>query len=88
MRVLRFNQFLTQKLENFVAICWVRIDQRVEYELTESGCETSEPGYETSMGTNRLDTIIIIIINVSVHDLCFPVDTSSTNPTEAVCSSV
>ena len=44
-----------------VIICWVRIDQRVGYELTESGYETSDPGYEssgykTSMGTKRLDT--------------------------------
>ena len=30
-----------------VRICWVRIDQRVEYEPTESG-------YETFMGTKRL----------------------------------
>ena len=29
-------------------ISWVRIDQRVGYELTESGYETSEPGYETT----------------------------------------
>ena len=41
------------------SICWVRIDQRVGYGLTESGYETSKPGYEssgyeTSMGTKRL----------------------------------
>ena len=48
----RFNKFLTQKIQKlYVTICWVRIDQRVGYELTESGCETPEPGYETSMGT-------------------------------------
>ena len=45
-----FNKFLTQKLQKlYVIICWVRIDQTVGYELTESG-------YETSMGTKRLDT--------------------------------
>ena len=32
----------------FVIICWLRIDQRVGYELTESAYETSEPGYESS----------------------------------------
>ena len=42
-----------------VIICWVRIDQRVGYELIESGYETSELGYESSgyersMGTKRL----------------------------------
>ena len=42
-----------------VVICWVRIDQRVGYELIERGYETSEPGYESSgyersMGTKRL----------------------------------
>ena len=33
---------------------WVRIDQTVGYESTESGYEN---GYETPMGTKRLDTI-------------------------------
>ena len=37
-----------------VIICWVRILQRVGYELIESGYETPEPGYERSMGTKRL----------------------------------
>ena len=45
-----------------VIICWVRIVQKVGYELVESGYETSEPrykssGYERSMGTKRLVTI-------------------------------
>ena len=44
-------------------ICWVRIAQRIGYELIESGYETSELGYEScgyerSMGTKRLDTVI------------------------------
>ena len=41
--------------------CWVRIIQRVGYELVDSGYETSKPEYESSacersMGTKRLDT--------------------------------
>ena len=56
------TSFSLKNSENFVTICWVRIDQRVGYELTESGYETSDPGYEssgyeTSMGTKRLDTV-------------------------------
>ena len=44
-------------------ICWVRIAQWVGYELIESGYETSELGYESSgyersMGTKRLDTLL------------------------------
>ena len=35
-------------------ICWVRIVQRVGYEMSEPGYESS--GYERSMGTKRLDT--------------------------------
>ena len=31
-----------------MTICWVRIDERVGSELTESGYETSEHGYESS----------------------------------------
>lgn len=31
-----------------MSFCWVRIIQRVGYELVESGNETSEPGYESS----------------------------------------
>ena len=36
---------------------WVRIVQRVGYELVECGYETSKPGYEKSMGTKRLVTL-------------------------------
>ena len=44
-----FNKFLIKKLQKlYVTCCWVRIDQRVGYELIESGYETSEPGYESS----------------------------------------
>ena len=42
------TSFSLKNSENFVTICWVRIDQRVGYELTESGYETSDPGYESS----------------------------------------
>ena len=38
-----------------VIISRVRIDQRVGYESTKGGYETS--GYETSMGTKLLDTV-------------------------------
>ena len=56
-RINEINVYVCFK--HFVITCWVRIDQRVGYELTESGYETSEPGYEssgyeTSMGTKRL----------------------------------
>ena len=45
-----------------VIICWVRIDQRIGYELTESGYETSEPGYESSgyETTGKRDPIDLI----------------------------
>ena len=38
-------------------ICWVRIVQRVGYEMSEPGYESS--GYERSMGTKRLDTVSV-----------------------------
>ena len=52
--------------KHFVIICWVRINQRVGHELTESTYETSKPayessGYERSMGTKRLDTMYLHI---------------------------
>ena len=55
--ITRINVYVYFK--HFVTICRVRIDQRVGYELIESGYETSEPGYESSwyersMGTKRL----------------------------------
>ena len=59
-RINEINVYVCFK--HFVSlICWVRIDQRVGYELIESGYELSEPvyessGYERSMGTKRLDT--------------------------------
>ena len=47
----------------------VRIGQRVGYELIESGYETSEPGYESSgyersMGMKRIDTLLMILIQM------------------------
>ena len=38
-------------------ICSVRIVQRVGYEMSEPGHESS--GYERSMGTKRLDTVSV-----------------------------
>ena len=54
LNILGHNLLGTNRPES-----WVRIDQRVGYELIEGGCETSEPGhessgYERSMGTKRL----------------------------------
>ena len=59
-RINEVNVYVCFK--HFVSICWVRIVQRVGYELIESRYETSEPGYESSgyersMGTKRLVTI-------------------------------
>ena len=56
-------------------ICWVRIAQRVGYELIESGYETSELGYESSgyersMGTKRLDTLVCILPVALVKSVC------------------
>ena len=45
--------------QNFVRICWVRIVQRVGYETSEPGYESSgyeSSGYERSMATKRLVT--------------------------------
>ena len=67
MRALHLDRFTSFSLKNsYVAICWVRIDQRVGYELTESEGETSEPGYETSMGTKRLELRLDITSNGDV----------------------
>ena len=53
-----FNKFLTQKLQKLiVAICWVRINQKVGHETSEPGYEMSEPGYKmTGYPENILDT--------------------------------
>ena len=51
-------------------ICWVRIVQRVGYEMSEPGYESS--GYERSMGTKRLENLEIfvrILNHVSTHRL-------------------
>ena len=67
MHLNRFKKFLTQKLQKLYVTCfWVRIDQRVGFELIGHGCEMSEPGYESSgyersMGTKQLDTILTIL---------------------------
>ena len=49
----------------YVCICWIRIDQRVGYELTESGYETSEPGYESSgyrRNSNRICVTLLYML--------------------------
>ena len=64
---LKFGEEIEKKLiyQDPSPICWVRIDQRVGYELTESGYERSDPvyessGYETSMGTKRLVSLLLV----------------------------
>ena len=58
-----------------VIICWVRINQRVGYELIESGYEMSEPGYESSgyersMGTKRPVRVVVSLhLTVAVVEL-------------------